>query len=163
MPFRPLTRFLPHPSVWGRLLRDPERPARTSLSVGLGALVGATPILGVHTWLAAVLAGLFRLPPAAAVLGSNLSNPLTVIPLTLLEIRCGSWLLGRTLPPLSGEWSWSMLAPYLGAAWVGTVPVGVAMGVLSGGAVYLLLRLRARRSAPRATAQSREAKGSRSE
>jgi uncharacterized protein (DUF2062 family) len=125
--------------------------------------VGATPILGVHTWLAAVLAGLFRLPPAAAVLGSNLSNPLTVIPLTLLEIRCGSWLLGRTLPPLSGEWSWSMLVPYLGAAWVGTIPVGIAMGVLSGGLVYLLLRLRARRSDPRATAQSREAKGSRSE
>ncbi len=163
MPFRRLFRYLPHPSVWGRLLRDPARPARTSASVGLGALVGATPVLGVHTWLAAVLAGLFRLPPAAAVLGSNLSNPLTVIPLTLLEIRCGSWILGRELPSLSGRWSWNMLAPYLGAAWVGTIPVGLAMGALSGGVVYLLLRLRARDSSGGSPPQSRDAKGSRSE
>lgn len=129
------------------MLRDPRRPARTSASVGLGALVGATPILGVHTWLSAVLAGILRLPPAAAVLGSNLSNPLTIIPLTLLEIRCGSWMLGRSLPSLSGEWTWKTLAPYLGAAWVGAIPVGLAMGVASGGVIYLLLRLRARRTA----------------
>ncbi|HKI83822.1 MAG TPA: hypothetical protein VKA63_05735, partial [Candidatus Krumholzibacteria bacterium] len=67
---------------------------------------------------------------------------------TLLEIRCGSWMMGRALPSLSGEWSWSMLAPYLGAAWVGAIPVGLAMGVLSGGVVYLLLRLRGRASSP---------------
>jgi len=163
MPFRRLSRFLPHPSVWGNLLRDPARPARTGASVGLGALVGATPVLGVHTWLAAVLAGLFRLPPAAAVLGSNLSNPLTVIPLTLLEIRCGSWMMGRELPSLSGSWSWSMLAPYLGAAWMGAIPVGLTMGVLSGAVVYLLLRLHARDSSPHTPTQSRDAKGSRSE
>jgi len=114
--------------------------------VGLGALVGATPILGVHTWLSAVLAGTLRLPPAAAVLGSNLSNPLTFIPLTLLEIRCGSWMLGRNLPPLSGEWTWKTLAPYLGAAWVGAIPVGLALAVLSGGFIYLLLRMRARKT-----------------
>jgi len=127
-----------------RLLRDPSRPGATALSVGLGAVIGATPILGVHTWAAALVAGALRLPPAAALVGSNVSNPLTFIPLTLLEIRVGSWLLGRPLPPLDSNWSWEKLGPYLGAAWVGTIPVALALGALSTVVIYTILRLHGR-------------------
>lgn len=150
-------RLLPNRAAWARLFQDPSRPGATALSVGLGALIGTTPILGVHTWLAALLAGLFRLPPAAALVGSNVSNPLTFIPLTLLEIRVGSWVLGRSLPPLNGSWTFDRLGPYLGAAWVGTIPVGLAVAGLSTGVVYAILRRRKKENQPRA------AKGSRSE
>lgn len=116
--------------------------------MGLGALVGSTPILGVHTWLSVLLAGLLRLPPAAALVGSNVSNPLTFIPITLLEIRVGSWILGRRLPPLDGSWSWERLGPYLGAAWVGTIPVGLGLAVVCSAVVFTLLRNRRERVEP---------------
>jgi uncharacterized protein (DUF2062 family) len=122
------------------LLRDPGRPGRTASAFGLGAAIGATPVLGVHTWLAAAVAALLRLPAGTSVLGSNLSNPLTFLPITLLEIRVGSWLLGRELPPLDQITGFDDLLPYLGAAWVGTGPVAAAMAGLGGGILYLVIR-----------------------
>jgi len=102
--------------------------------------VGATPVVGVHTWMAGGLAALLRLPPAAAVLASNLSNPLTFIPLTILEIRLGSWILGRPLPSFSGPLHWEVLVPYLAAAWVGTLPVALVLAAVSGGLTWWAAR-----------------------
>lgn len=132
--------WLPDRAGWARLLHEPGRPGRTATAFGLGAAVGATPVLGVHTWLAAGIAALLRLPPGSSVLGSNLSNPLTILPITILEIRVGSWVLGRPLPSLESISSFEDLIPYIGAAWVGTGPVALAMGSLAGGILYLAIR-----------------------
>ena len=144
MPIRRRFPWLPDRAEWARLLRDPDRPGRTAIAFGLGAAIGATPILGMHSWLAAGAAALLRLPVATCYLGSNLSNPLTFIPITLLEIRVGSWLLGRPLPSLGEISGFEDLLPYIGAAWVGAAPVALAMGLLGGGIVYRVSRAQRR-------------------
>jgi uncharacterized protein (DUF2062 family) len=147
MPIRRRFRFFPPRAAWVGLLRDPERPGRTAAGVALGAAVGATPVLGVHTWMAGGLAALLRLPPAAAVLASNLSNPLTFLPLTWLEIQVGSWVLGRPLPRFDRDLRWETLLPYLEAAWVGTLPVALVLAVAAGGIAWVISR-RVHRSRP---------------
>ena len=138
--------------------------------MALGAGIGATPILFVHTWAAAGLALLFRLPPAAAVLASNLSNPLTFWGITYLEIRIGYWLLGNNFELSRESLSRQALAEHIGAAWLGFVPVSLLMIVVSYGVMWLLLVRRGQNRSGQAgsdggrtPAQRRAAKGSASE
>jgi uncharacterized protein (DUF2062 family) len=128
-------------SRWRELLRDPVEPRRTAAAFGLGVWVGTTPILGVHTWLAFGLASLFRLPALASLLASNVSNPLTFIPITLLEVRLGSWLLGREFRALPTAFSPAELGGYWLEAWLGWALLGI-----SGAALAYLLVLRALRA-----------------
>ena len=143
-------------SRWKELLRDRERPARTAAAAAIGAFLGATPILGVHTWMALGSATLLRLPPIAALAGSNLSNPLTFVPLTLLEIRVGSWILDRPFHVLPSSLGAGDLGRYVAEAWVGWLPVGLTMAAGS----YLVVRLLLWRSRG---SQDRAASGSSSE
>jgi uncharacterized protein (DUF2062 family) len=135
---------------WKDLLRDPTDPGRTSLSVALGALVGSTPVLGVHTWASVGLATLCRLPPMASLLGSNLSNPITFVPITLLEVRVGSWILGRDPTLIPRHLDAGELGLYAAAAWVGCIPVGLAMGLVTYGITRVLLERRRLASPPAA-------------
>lgn len=131
---------------WRELLRDAERPERTAFAFALGTWIGATPILGVHTWAAFGAAALLRLPPLAVVLGSNLSNPITFIPITLLEIRVGSWLLGRPFHLMPTAFTFGDVSSYVVEAWVGWIVVGLAFAVVS----HLILATALRRAKRRA-------------
>lgn len=148
-----MARSLPFASVWRSLdrrrwrdlLRDPHDPRRTVVGFGLGALIGATPILGVHTWAAVTSAPLLRVPVGAVVVGTNLSNPITFVPITLLEIRVGQWLLGRPPAALPPDFSAASLGLYLLEAWTGFLVIGPLMVIVASTAMGLALAIRRRR------------------
>lgn len=136
---------------WKDLLRDRKRPWRTAIGAGIGALIGGMPLLGVHTWVAAGVGAVAPVPPLAVVVGSNVSNPLTILPITFLEIRIGQFLLGRTQDFAYDGFSIQQLGQYWFEAWVGFIVVGPAMAVLT----TLILRLTlARRPGARANASA---------
>lgn len=116
---------------WKNLLRDRERPWRTAIGAGLGAFIGATPVLGLHTWIAAGVGAITPLPTLSVLAGSNLSNPLTFVPLTWLEIRIGQILLGSSQALTRSDFSAEMLGRYWLDAWVGFLVVGPALGLLT--------------------------------
>jgi uncharacterized protein (DUF2062 family) len=123
-------------------MRDPVSPRRTAAAFGLGVWIGSTPILGVHTFLAFGAATLFRLPPLASLLASNVSNPLTFIPITLLEVRIGAWLLGREFRVLPTQFSAADVASYLLEAWTGWALLGLAAAALAYAIVLRALQAR---------------------
>ncbi|MBK7703687.1 MAG: DUF2062 domain-containing protein [bacterium] len=120
--------------------RDPRAVAR---GVAAGLLVAPTPVLGLHTWMALGLAAALRANRPAALLASNLSNPLTFLPLVLLDVRLGTWLLGRPLPDLAaGSSVLARLGEALLAAWLGAVVLGAALAAAVYPAALALARRR---------------------
>ncbi|MBT3317912.1 DUF2062 domain-containing protein [bacterium] len=106
-----------------------------SLAMALGAFIAPTPIVGVHTWMALGLAFLFRVNRLAAFVGSNVSNPLSLIPLTILDIKVGLWMVGKEYPDwLAADQSAKELFELLGEvyleAWLGSIPVGIIVGII---------------------------------
>lgn len=114
---------------WKSLLRDRERPWRTAIGGGIGALIGATPLLGVHTWIAAGVGAIAPVPTLSVLAGSNLSNPLTFLPITYVEIRVGQMMLGSTRSLQYEGFSAELIARYWLDAWVGFMIVGPVLGV----------------------------------
>ncbi len=113
-------------------------------ALALGALVAPSPVLGLHTWMAVGLALLARVNPLAAFAGSNLSNPVTFLPLVWLDMQVGARLLGRGAPGWPGrERVWEQLGSLYLQAWVGAVALGIVLAALVyGGAALALPRLR---------------------
>lgn len=133
---------------WKDLLRDRRRPARTAVGAGLGALIGGMPVLGAHTWIAAGIGAVLPVPPLAVLVGSNVSNPVTFVPITWLEIRVGQALLARPGGFGGQELTLETVAQYWLEAWVGYLVVGPVLGLLTAGALRTALVLRGR-SRPR--------------
>lgn len=130
---------------WKDLLRDQEQPWRTAIGTGLGVLIGATPILGVHTWLAAGAGALLPVPRFSVLVGSNISNPLTLIPMTWLEIRIGQILLGRPGGFSEGGITLSALGTYWLEAWIGFLLVGPGLALLTTVGLRAALHLKSAR------------------
>ncbi len=128
---------------WKSLLRDRERPWRTAIGAGLGAFIGASPVLGLHTWIAAGVGAVAPLPTLSVLAGSNLSNPLTFVPITWLEIRIGQVLLGSSQELSRAEFSAEALGRYWLDACVGFLVVGPAMGLLTMATIRMALAWRA--------------------
>jgi len=116
---------------WKDLLRDHEQPWRTAIGTGLGVLIGATPIIGVHTWLAAGAGALLPVPRFSVLVGKHISNPLTLFPLVWIEIRTGQFLLGRPGGFSEGGLSLSTAGTYWLEAWVGFLLVGPILALLT--------------------------------
>jgi hypothetical protein len=77
-------------------LNDP--PERTALAFAIGTFIGFSPLLGLHTILAALVSVVWRLNKLAILTGSFLSNPWTIAP-----IVGASWAIGRLIigsPPV---------------------------------------------------------------
>lgn len=128
--FRPSS-FRADTRTWKDLVRDRRSPWRSAIGAGIGAVTGATPLIGFHTWIAATLGVLLPVPTLSVLAGSNLSNPLTFLPITYLEIRIGQFLLAR---PSGLSWdgiSLEVIASYWLEAWVGFIVVGPLMGLLT--------------------------------
>ncbi len=69
-------------------LNDP--PERTALAFSIGAIIGFSPLLGLHTILAAVVSVVWRLNKPAIFTGIYINNPWTMTP-----IIATSWAVGR--------------------------------------------------------------------
>jgi uncharacterized protein len=120
-------------AAFRRLLAIDDPPERTALAFSVGVFIAFSPLLGLHTILATVIAFLFRFNKVAIYLGTYVNNPfLTLVPIIILSYATGAFLMGRPLriPPqgiellknphlLTGAYyrqvfvhSWYLVAPF---------------------------------------------------
>jgi len=93
-------------AAFRRLLSLDDPPERTALAFSVGVFIGLSPLLGLHTIIATVVAFLFRFNKVAIYLGTYLNNPfLTLVPIILVSYAIGAFLLQRPLriPPAGIE------------------------------------------------------------
>lgn len=141
------------------LIHVEDSPHRIALSFGLGVFIAFSPLLGLHTALALLIAFAFRLSRAVIIVGIYVNNPWTIAPMYMAGTVVGCYLLG--VPPgglaaidFTGH-GWTFyrallehLRPYLWPFVVGNT----LLGALSGFAAYLLLRRLLERRRARAAA-----------
>ena len=85
-------------STFRRLLALDDPPERTALAFSIGVFIAFSPLLGLHTILATLVAFLFRFNKIAVYTGAFINNPfLTLIPIIISSYAIGAFLLGRPL------------------------------------------------------------------
>jgi uncharacterized protein (DUF2062 family) len=85
-------------SYFRRLLALDDPPERTALAFSVGVFIAFSPLLGLHTILATLLAFLFRFNKVAIYAGTFVNNPLlTLVPIIFASYAVGAALLGRPL------------------------------------------------------------------
>lgn len=77
-----------------RIRRLPDTPERISRGIWAGVFTAFTPFYGLHFFLAAGLAMLMRGNVLAALMGTFIGNPLTYVPIAVVCLQTGYWLLG---------------------------------------------------------------------
>lgn len=100
---RPFKRFLGHPQIWALNRRSVAGGVAAGLFCGL--IPGPFQIFGSLLW---VVAFKVNLPVAFVV--TLYTNPLTIVPLYVLAVAYGQWLLGEigtaSVQPLP-HWDWA--------------------------------------------------------
>ena len=89
-------------ATFRRLLALDDPPERTALAFSIGVFIGFSPLLGLHTILATLIAFLFRFNKIAIYTGTFTNNPLlTLVPIIIASYAVGALVLGRPLriPP----------------------------------------------------------------
>jgi uncharacterized protein (DUF2062 family) len=77
-------------------------PAKLALSLALGVVISAMPVLGITTLVALALSVLLRLNHAAVVAANYLAYPLQIL-LFIPFFQAGAWLTGGPPVPFSIE------------------------------------------------------------
>lgn len=81
-----------------RLLAVDDPPERTAFAFAVGVFIAFTPLLGLHTIIATLVAFLFRFNKLAIYTGTFVNNPfLTLFPIVGASYAIGARLLGRPL------------------------------------------------------------------
>ena len=130
-----------------RLLAIDDPPERTALAFSIGVFITFSPILGLHTVIATVLAFLFRLNKVAIYVGTYINNPFTLVPIIIVSYGIGAFIMGRPLRipeegmellkhphPLTGSYyrqlfttSWYLVEPFA----IGGMALSVVCSVVS--------------------------------
>lgn len=100
---------------WHRLRRLPGTPNQIARGFGLGAAVSVTPLIGLHMWLAFMLAWVSRASLMASFLGTFVGSYMTMLPLLLLDYKIGHWILsviGAPPAPLNPQVTFDHLLTY---------------------------------------------------
>jgi uncharacterized protein (DUF2062 family) len=85
-------------ATFRRLLAIDDPPERTALAFSVGVFIAFSPLLGLHTIIATIIAFLFRFNKVAIYLGTYVNNPfLTLVPIIVASYALGAVLLGRPL------------------------------------------------------------------
>ena len=77
-----------------RVRRLPDTPRKISRGIMAGVITTFTPFYGIHFLIAAVLAFVMRGNVMAALLGTFFGNPLTYVPIGVVSLNLGHWMLG---------------------------------------------------------------------
>lgn len=77
-----------------RVRRLPDTPERIARGIGAGVFASFTPFYGLHFVVAAVLARLINGNILAALSGTFFGNPLTYVPIGVICLQTGHFLLG---------------------------------------------------------------------
>lgn len=80
--------------VQHRLQRLPDTPHKIGRGIFAGVFVVFTPFYGLHVVLAALVAWLIRGNILAAILSTFFGNPLTYVPIALVSLQIGYFLMG---------------------------------------------------------------------
>ena len=85
-------------SALRRLLALDDPPERTALAFSVGVFIAFSPLLGLHTIMATVLAFAFRFNKVAIYAGTFINNPfLTLVPIVVASYALGALVTGRPL------------------------------------------------------------------
>jgi len=130
-----------------RLRTEGETPARKSLAVALGTLIGCVPLYGTHLVLCALLAGAFGLNRLITYLAAHINNPVTAPVLLAVSYKLGHRLLHGVWPSLrpsavaqAGLWNVG------GDLLLGSLVTGIILAPIAGATAWIIGR-RTRRSA----------------
>ncbi|WP_417246313.1 DUF2062 domain-containing protein [Celeribacter sp.] len=82
-----------------RLHRLPDTPHKIARGVFAGVFAVFTPFFGLHFLLAFLLAKLMRGNAIAALLATFVGNPLTYVPIGVICMKMGHFMLGTTFDP----------------------------------------------------------------
>ncbi|WP_372611503.1 DUF2062 domain-containing protein [Aquicoccus sp.] len=82
-----------------RLHRLPDPPHKIARGIWAGVFVAFTPFYGLHFVISIILARLMHGNIVAALLATFFGNPLTYIPIALVSLGTGHWLLGTEFDP----------------------------------------------------------------
>jgi|TARA_B100000497_G_scaffold33626_1_gene39470 uncharacterized protein (DUF2062 family) len=77
-----------------RLHRLPDNPEKIARGIWAGVFTTFTPLYGMHFIVAGTLAFVVRGNVLAALLATFFGNPLTYIPIGIISLRTGEFLLG---------------------------------------------------------------------
>jgi uncharacterized protein len=129
---RPFSAWLENPAYWSLNRRNVTR------AFTLGLFLAFIP-LPIHAILATIMALLLRLNIPAAVVGTFIANPLTMVPMFLFSYWVGCHLLMLPADPIRFEMSWHWFATELVPIWkpflLGCFTMGVAAAIVG----YVLL------------------------
>ena len=125
------------------LLPHDESPWRVALALAVGVFISFTPLWGVQTLLALLVATLTRLNRAVTVAGTWINLPWFAPFIYAGAVKLGAWLL-PDLSGLAGVSAWLLL---------GTTALGAAAAVLTWVVAFAVIRARrARRRGERGDA-----------
>lgn len=79
--------------IYRYLCRSAKRPESLARGVGLGLFIGFLPSLGFQVFIAFITAGFFNANRLVTVLGTLVTNPLTVIPVSAFSVWIGDLIL----------------------------------------------------------------------
>ncbi|KPP90575.1 MAG: hypothetical protein HLUCCA08_14595 [Rhodobacteraceae bacterium HLUCCA08] len=82
-----------------RLRRLPDTPDKIARGVWAGVFVTFTPFYGLHFLMSALIAWAMRGNVIAALLATFFGNPLTYVPIAIVSLRTGHFLLGEPQRP----------------------------------------------------------------
>lgn len=129
---RPFRLLLEHPAYWSLNRRSVTR------AFALGLFISFIPI-PVHLILGTALALLLRLNVPAAVAGTFLANPLTMVPMYVSAYWFGCRLLDVNVEPIAFEMSWHWLTTTLVPIWKPFLLGCFVLGLMAAVAGYIVL------------------------
>ena len=77
-----------------RVRRLPDTPERIARGIFAGVFTTFTPFYGMHFIVAAIIAKVMRGNILAALMATFFGNPLTYVPIGVISLKTGHWLLG---------------------------------------------------------------------
>lgn len=96
-----------------RLQRLPDPPHRIARGIAAGVFTTFSPFYGVHFIIAAFIAKFIRGNILAALLATFFGNPLTYIPIGVISLKTGHFILGTEFDPETNK---SLLFKFTDAA-----------------------------------------------
>lgn len=115
-----------------RLLQERASPKEVGQAVAIGVLMGTSPAIGLHGWLAIGLATVLRRNRLFAFVGSRVSFFLIMPWIVLAEIEVAHWLRTRTFAPIDHEHILAEAGAYLLDWCLGWVVIGPVSSVVLG-------------------------------
>ncbi|HMV46693.1 MAG TPA: DUF2062 domain-containing protein [Blastocatellia bacterium] len=117
------------------LLNLDDPPERTALAFAIGALIGFSPLLGLHTIIAAIVAVVWRLNKVALFTGVYISNPWTVAPVVAVSWAIGRWFVETppielpqfTMTAIASAEFWRQIA----SQWPQLLPFAIGASIVS--------------------------------